>query len=267
MRPIHVYLCTLVISSVRWAAWIQRKRWTRAQLANISRYWLSYQFIGWRSVPQRAYSHPSLLKTWRRNMYYRTEAPRAARSIPSSWRRTNTQFRCPLACYSNSIVSCLFCRKYSSLIQPRPVHVEYSSTLPELVFRFHRKHRQRWPAAQAVRPVKFPHFYPKRELDHLDERVIRPLDNTNMDILSSEDTIWVFGDRLRGHYELVRGARRSRIRSVSFAPASSGLQMVYRGALLQYFFGPRPQFDTLGRYMRSPCSGTFSIQRCLLSLA
>ncbi|KZV65756.1 hypothetical protein PENSPDRAFT_737502 [Peniophora sp. CONT] len=107
-------------------------------------------------------------------------------------------------------------------------HVDHAATLPELVFRFHRKHCQRWSKKLPFRSLRFPHFYVKRELDNVHWRVVHPLDSTSMGTLEPEDTIWVYGDRPNGPYELVRGARRSRIRSVSFAPVGNDLERVYR---------------------------------------
>ncbi|VDC00157.1 unnamed protein product [Peniophora sp. CBMAI 1063] len=107
-------------------------------------------------------------------------------------------------------------------------HVEHTATLPELIFRFHRKHRQRWSEKLPFQPLRFPHFYAKTQLDRIDEEVVRPLDNHSMDTLASEEIIWAYGDNPRGHYELVRGMRRSRIRSISVAPARDGLCRVFR---------------------------------------
>ncbi|KZV65755.1 hypothetical protein PENSPDRAFT_114116 [Peniophora sp. CONT] len=117
-------------------------------------------------------------------------------------------------------------------------HVDRVATLPELVFRFHRKHRQWFPEQQ---PLKSPHFYTKGELHDIDKRAVLPLDNTSVSTLEQEDTIWVYGDR-SPHYELARDVRRSRIRSVSFAPAYNGLQRVYKDicgylALERFIFG------------------------------
>ncbi|VDC05471.1 unnamed protein product [Peniophora sp. CBMAI 1063] len=108
-------------------------------------------------------------------------------------------------------------------------HVDRDTTLPELVFRFHRKCRERWPGDLPILPMICPQFYTKHEIDRLFENgVARPLDDTSMDTLEGQDTIWVYGDDPRGHHELTRGMRRNRIRSVGFAPGPTGLTRVYR---------------------------------------
>ena len=111
------------------------------------------------------------------------------------------------------------------------VHIERSTSLPELVFRFHRKHKQKFELdPQNYRPPRFPQFYSPQDLKHIRNLPVNPIGHDKVQSLTSEQGIWVYTDMPLGHYELLRGNRRYRIRTVSYAPASAGYERVFRGA-------------------------------------
>ncbi|VDC00156.1 unnamed protein product [Peniophora sp. CBMAI 1063] len=111
-------------------------------------------------------------------------------------------------------------------------HVDKTTALPGLLFRFRRKYAgYRLNSKSKLPPVAYPDFYVESKLMNVNETLVRPVDSEELaQSIDSRAKLWVYGDCLEGHYELHRpmiGAS-GRVRSVSIAPTHGKSVRVFK---------------------------------------